>query len=29
MTSAEPIHSVHYGDFNPGTGRPESVPLWQ
>jgi hypothetical protein len=29
MTSAEPIHSINYGGFNPGTGRPESVPLRQ
>jgi hypothetical protein len=26
-SSAEPIHSINYGDFNPQTGRPESAPL--
>jgi hypothetical protein len=27
MTSADPIQSIDYGGFNPGTGRPESAPL--
>jgi hypothetical protein len=27
VTSAEAITSIDYGGFNPGTGRPESVPL--
>jgi hypothetical protein len=27
MSSAEPIHSINYGGFNPSTGRPESAPL--
>jgi hypothetical protein len=27
MSSAEPIHPIDYGGFNPGTGRPESGPL--
>jgi hypothetical protein len=29
MTSAEPIHPINYGGFNPRTGRPESAPLPQ
>jgi hypothetical protein len=29
MTSAEPIHWINYGGFNPSTGRPESVLLPQ
>jgi hypothetical protein len=29
MTSAEPIHWIKYGGFNPSTGRPESVLLPQ
>jgi hypothetical protein len=28
-TSATPIGSIHYGGFNPATGRPESAPLPQ
>jgi hypothetical protein len=27
VTSTEPIHSIEYGGFNPGTARPESVPM--
>jgi hypothetical protein len=23
----EPIHSIDYGGFNPGTGRPDAAPL--
>jgi hypothetical protein len=27
MSFAEPIDPIDYGGFDPGTGRPESVPL--
>ena len=28
-SSARPIGQIHYGGFNPATGRPQSVPLAQ